>query len=788
MKRAFKMLVFVLLVTICIPFALCKGVSLAEGENRLNNAIALYIGSSVAYVNNSEGLIDKSNVEVKPILENGRTLVPVRFITESFGATVQWDENAKEVTINLDEKIIKMIIGNSKIIIGDTVSYLDIPAKIYNGRTYIPLRKFAESIGKKIFYDRGLIIISDIENIFDTENEKEKIDDIIRIVNNMPTVGSYENLKKLVQLNTINRYYELGTVTKTGTTSVPGSAVVDLNSGSTDYSTTNVQVQGVDEADVVKTDGEFIYQVNKQNVVVLKAYPSDDIKEVSKLSFDDKNFFPIELYVDSKYLIVIGSHTKNILISEDVSYSGSRDLTQAVIYDISDKYNIQKIREVELEGYYVSSRKIGTSLYIVTNKSIGYYIEENSSILHPVYRDTVDKEQYNEIDFSNIRYFPNTRESNYMIIGALNLEKPENKINIYTYLGAGQNIYASMQDLYVAVTKYDYTYMDSVNSSPQVSKIMIPSSNTNKATTVYKFSLANGQITYLNKGEVPGEVINQFAMDENKNYFRIATTTGYIWSSKEPSENNVYVLDETMNIAGKIEGIAPGEKIYSVRFMGDKGYLVTFRTVDPLFVIDLKDPFNPAILGKLKIPGYSDYLHPYDENHIIGFGKNTEEYSGNAYYQGIKIALFDVSDVNNPIQKFYETIGDRGTDSEILRNHKALLFSKDRNIIAFPITLMEIGDKTVTGDTASITQYGTFTFQGAYVYELDLTEGFKLKGRITHMTDADLKLIGDYIPYDYDKNVERILYINNDLYTLSKGIIKANDLYTLAEKNSVVIQ
>lgn len=241
-----------------------------------------------------------------------------------------------------------------------------------------------------------------------------------------------------------------------------------------------------------------------------------------------------------------------------------------------------------------------------------------------------------------------------------------------------------------------------------------------------------------------------------------------------------------MNICGEIEGIAKGEEIYSVRFMGDRGYMVTFKTVDPLFVIDLKDPTKPEILGALKIPGYSDYLHPYDENHIIGFGKDTIEVSGGAYYMGMKIALFDVSDVNNPVQKFSEVIGDRGTDSELLTNHKALLFSKEKNLLAFPVTVAEIKDKDSVLNEWGVPEYGEFVFQGAYVYNIDLDKGFTLKGKITHISDEEYLKSGNYNFYS-NKSVERIIYINDTLYTLSKGMYKANKLSDLSEINTLEI-
>lgn len=272
-------------------------------------------------------------------------------------------------------------------------------------------------------------------------------------------------------------------------------------------------------------------------------------------------------------------------------------------------------------------------------------------------------------------------------------------------------------------------------------------------------------------------------MDEHKGYFRIATTTGEVWSSgQDISKNHIYVLNSELKLAGKVENIAPGEKIYSTRFMGDRAYMVTFRNVDPFFVIDLKNPQKPAILGKLKIPGYSDYLHPYDENHIIGFGKDTVEMKGwdgepQAFYQGLKIAIFDVTNVSQPVEMSKVVIGDRGTDSEILNNHKALLFSKEKNLMAFPVTLMEktpgVKDKANTSPA-----YGSFSFQGAYIYNIDLKNGLKYKGRISHLEPADYQKAGDYW-YDSDNNINRVLYIGNVLYTISPGKIKAQSIANL---------
>ncbi|WHH59377.1 beta-propeller domain-containing protein [Petroclostridium sp. X23] len=765
-------------------------------RERISDAIVLYIGSPKANINNQLKDIDTANPEVYPMVKEGRALVPVRFISESLSANVDWNENTSEIKISLGSKDIRMILGSKIMKVNDKTILLEVPAEEANGRTLVPLRALAEALDKKVFYDRGLIVISDREKLFDVNTDKALLDKIIARVNVLPAVGSYEKLTSLIEEAKNHSGYRHGEMevstavaldTLTGAAPEAKKEAAPVSGSKTsDYSTTNIQVQGVDEADIVKTDGEYIYQVNKQRIVVAKAYPADQLNVVSTIAYGDQNFNPIELYLDDKHLVVIGSaYDKNIsdypaaakkkasIIRPDVEHT-----VKAIIYDISDKENIRSIREVELDGQYVTSRKIGTALYFITNKYLNYYyIQQQPEKSTPRYRDTAIGNSYINVDYKDIQYIPKFENPNYLIIAGLNLDKSDEKIKVSTYLGVSKNVYVSNDNMYIGVTSYNTEKDDMIR--PYVYQQL--------NTLVYKFSLNDGSITYLSKGEVPGTVLNQFSMDESKDYFRIATTKGDEWRNDEyTSKNNVYVLDETLNIVGKLEDVAPGEKIYSVRFMGDRAYVVTFKKVDPLFVIDLKNPKKPSILGALKIPGYSDYLHPYDENHIIGFGKDTVELSTGAFYQGLKMALFDVSDVNNPKEKFAEYIGDRGTDSELLRNHKALLFSKEKNLLAFPVTLKEARD-TSEGKHQGFPQYGEFTFQGAYIYNIGIENGFRLKGRITHLTEEDYLKSGNYW-YNSERNVERILYIDDIIYTLSKGMIKANNMSDLKEKKAVIIQ
>ena len=217
--------------------------------------------------------------------------------------------------------------------------------------------------------------------------------------------------------------------------------------------------------------------------------------------------------------------------------------------------------------------------------------------------------------------------------------------------------------------------------------------------------------------------------------------------------------------------------------MGDRLYLVTFKTVDPLFVISLKDPKKPKVLGELKIPGYSEYLHPLDENHIIGFGKDTAGGNENfSFYQGIKMAIFDVSDVNNPKEKFVEIIGDRGTESELLRNHKALMYMKNLELMAFPVTLYEKNEKSSAG------AYGTFSYQGAYVYNVNSNDGFKLRGRITHLDYfEENEYYGGYIN-ENKSFINRIIYANDSLYTFSGDKVKATRYSDMKEISEIELE
>jgi inhibitor of cysteine peptidase len=627
----------------------------------------------------------------------------------------------------------------------------------------------------------------------------------------LPVIGSMEKLKSLLsQMETQVRYFGMENA---GQAPIPSNdkAAVDASKGldgaaevpssesgaGQDFSQTNVQVQGVDEADIVKTDGKYIYQVSKGRIVISKAVPASAMKVVKVISFDQGNLRPLELYVDNAHMVVIGT-ASGYLYPQGAQAEPGLDIypppyryeqhVQAIVYDIKDKNNIRQVRELKLSGNYVSSRKLGNALYLVANKSINSYriVEENRVDL-PFYQDSVEGSKTVEIGLDKIRYFPDCSTPNYLLVAGLDLSQPGRKADVSSYLGSGHNIYVSQSALYAAVSRYELPRPQPANTP---GLLPVPR-QTQVNTTIYKFNLDGGRVAFKAKGKVPGTVLNQFSMDAYNGNLRVATTTGDMWRTDEgTSKNNVYVLDGSLSVIGKVENIAPGERIYSARFVGNRAYLVTFKNIDPFFVLDMSTPRAPKVLGALKIPGYSDYLHPVDGNHVLGFGKDTVEQkwtgwdgqeTSTAYYQGMKIALFDVTDVTRPVEKFKTVIGDRGTDSPLLGNHKALLFDKTKGLLAFPVTVME-----VPGGKANAATYGQFVFQGAYVYSFSIDKGLSLLGKITHLSEEDLLKSGSYW-YGSDKNVERVLYIGNTLYTVSNGMVKANELTTLKPTGSLLL-
>jgi uncharacterized secreted protein with C-terminal beta-propeller domain len=564
----------------------------------------------------------------------------------------------------------------------------------------------------------------------------------------------------------------------------------DAAGGTPEHSTTNVQVEGVDEADIVKNDGNHIYAISGNRVFIVKAYPAKSARVVSRIDFNEAASLN-ELFLVEDSLVVIGSGSNSAIpepgIGEEHPYPRGGS-TFMEVYDVSNKEKPARVRAVEYEGDYSTARMIDDDIHVVLT-TYPYYAYDRKGLepddVIPMYRE--DRQGGNPADFEPACDFREVEVvdprgfTSFLSIVSFSVDGVDPGLSKKVIAGYSDTVYASLGNIYVASAEWPY-----------YGGWRMPEPDSEARTTIHRFALEGPRTRYVASGQVPGTILNQFSMDESNGFFRIATTRGHLSREGSDTTNNVYILDPDMKIAGRLEGLAAGESIYSVRFMGARAYMVTFKKVDPLFVLDLADPLNPRVLGELKIPGYSDYLHPYDETHVIGVGKNTveaapEEGGNFAWYQGMKIAIFDVTDVANPTEMHKVEIGDRGTDSYALYDHKAFLFDREKNLLVVPVLLAELTPEQKASPERKDYDYGEYTFQGAYVYDISLEGGFKLKGRVTHAVDP----AGTEYEYGYygaPESVRRALYIDNDLYTVSEARIKINALDDLAEIKTVELK
>lgn len=528
-----------------------------------------------------------------------------------------------------------------------------------------------------------------------------------------------------------------------------------------DYSKTNNQVENVDEADIVKTDGKYIYYISQNKVYIV------DVKNMeitSKIEYENSSIYsylgPEQLFINENKLIVLGTYSEIDLIQkqdksdeyvEDKIETEQRNFTQAIIYDISDKSKPKEIRKVSLDGYYKDSRMIGKNIYFISAKIPTYYTNITEKEILPCYSDTVSLIKQESINYTDIAYLKSSNTNSYLLVGGFNIENKE-KVNIETFYGASaDDIYVSEENMYI--TEYDYGYDEDYGYSYYRTN---ENNKSNEKTKIYKFNLKDSQIKLQCTGEVNGYLKNQFSMDEYEGNLRIAITSGY----NQNSSNAILVFDKDLKEIGKIEDLAQDEKIYSVRFIGKIGYVVTFEQIDPLFVIDLSDPYNPVVKGQLKIPGYSSYLHPYDETHIIGIGYNTELNGyGGVINTTLKMSMFDISDLENPKEIFNVSIGNGKSSSEIINEHKALFYNKQKNLIGFPVYFQQAPD-----------------YKDSFViYKIDMEKGFEKYGEISEGSKR----------YNYNS---RMIYIGETIYVIRYDEIISYNMNDLKEIGRVELK
>ncbi len=756
-----------------------------------------------------------------PVHTGTRVLVPVRGFFEKIGVTVDWNSGDKVVIVKDDSQEIMLEVGNSAVLNNGAVEYLDCSVISKDSRTYIPLRYVSESFGYNVQWNGTTKSVHITKGPGNTGGELSDTKDL-------PTVGSLENLYQLLRYNDKmagHMYYNfdvLNNLERDFTDTEPAYTQDDSSkadapraaappesnaAAGADFSGTNNQVEGIEEADLIKTDGKYLYIAQKNKVIIVNADPNN-MKVISEIPCSSG---VSEIFIYNDKLILINGRSSLVLNPRNVKEGriftelfGSLRInsTNVKVYDITNRATPVTVSDKDYEGSYISSRMIEDDLYMVTNARVRFYAdfgydeiidilsnnnkkafmqeiamegEEAKEFLDemgfvsmeelydtlrssfenyvtPRYRDNKAGRDY-EISLDKIPYFKDMVRPNYMM--TIGIDVDSGKDDVSAYLGSSGQLYVSADDMYTTLASYEYNVLKSKLQKYPVYDYL---------TSVHRFGLRDGKITYEARGKIPGTILNQFSMDEYKGVFRIATTTD---SNRSSSENNVYSLDESMKIIGRLEGIAPGEKIYSTRFAGERIYMVTFRQMDPFFVIDAANPKKLSVLGYLKIPGFSSYMHILDKDHVLGFGYDTDDRQGwGIDTTGFKLSLFDVSDVAKPVEVKNEIIGELA-ESPVGSDHKALMISLDKGIMGFPLIYLN-----------SDSDY----FVGYYLYNVS-SKDFSFKGRVSHIAK-------DSSIYDVkeDDIIYRGVYINDYLYTFSENKLQAYDLGTLKVKGSISIK
>lgn len=564
------------------------------------------------------------------------------------------------------------------------------------------------------------------------------------------------------------------------TDSFGGSSFAPKATAETSYGETNTQVAGVDEADIIKNDGKNIYILNRNinKVQIISAFPATSMNLVAEINLqvsNDNNYrYYNDMYLKDNKLILIYTLSRSIMIPEVVPYEiqGTlRDSDMAIgkiapnymrhinfsgaeIYDISDKQNFKLERTVMAEGNLVSSRMIDDTIYLMSSKYSYFYYPQPADMytkenLMVAYSDSKIGDELKYVPIENMYCILDKDNPQNMlnISTILALDTNENgELNITNFTGTGHQMYTSLNNIYLFGQSWDQN---------------------NTYTDIYKYKIKGTNVEFAASNKVLGSILNQFSADEYNGYFRIATNS---WNDG----NNIFILDENLQKTGEIIGLAKGEQIKSCRFMGDKGYVVTYRNIDPLFSLDLSNPNKPIVTGELKIPGFSSYLHPLSENLIIGIGENTtplywrdengNEIEAGVRQIGIKVSLFDVADESKPVELKALTIGGPGSYTDIGYDHKSFMHMKDKDLVAIRGTF---NGKPVNGQ-----EFYEYKSQAILISVKNNTLNIEkiLDGNISYETGNRVTYIGDVL-YHFTGN-EVIAYRLSDYTKL--GFVKYN--------------
>ncbi|MEO1270805.1 MAG: beta-propeller domain-containing protein [Myxococcota bacterium] len=584
------------------------------------------------------------------------------------------------------------------------------------------------------------------------------------------------------------QYRSLAAITSSGSYNPGGytaTGATDLTDKS--VSTTNNQEDGVDEADILKVDGDYVYALHGSALVIVEALRDENVRTINsarQVSWTQIEGQPFEMFVaGDRALIMLRTNHSEVqgtfsTSNEDVpERADDFKLVKAALYDITDRSAPKLMRELFVEGDYLSSRRIGDRSYIVTKamldgppiddtpSSDATWLSRREAAINnaklsdwiPYYYDVrYDAAGNTTLEASNCSCddtyaAPSGEGDDALAVYSISLESGDSSIETTTIIGDGATVYSSRKSLVVALTNYaELTYGDAgrptFTGGPATDED--PQNSTGQVTTLHHFELSDsGKVRYDASGQVDGWILNQFSLSEHNGTLRVATQLGYngdpdvqtlvftLRAGAKPSSTFTTAggNSQYLKVLGELRGIGYGEDLYAVRFKGDVGYVVTFLETDPLWTIDLSDPSSPKILGELMVPGYSTYLHPIDGGRIIGVGRAdwTDD-------EGIKLSLFDVSDLSRPTAIQERAVGDINTTSPVEETHKAFLWLEDLDLMAIPL------------DSSSYASLGIYKVENGFVSVAVLDHGDLRDSGSGFPSILRSQRIGDYL-YAYSR-------------------------------------
>ncbi len=587
-----------------------------------------------------------------------------------------------------------------------------------------------------------------------------------------------------------------------------------------DYTTTNNQVAGVDEADFIKNDGTRIFVLSGGKLYATTSWPASDLAILGKVAVEG---YPRELFLDGTNRAVVFSQVfrKYPLQPElgftcdalNCGYSFS-NTTKMTVFDVSDMTNLKVINEYFLPGSYQSARKIGTSVRMVMTDSfrfpatVKFWPDYSEKLWDPSSKSRLAA-RYNELISTNEALIraqtlsdwlpPGTAVLNgksskmpqdcesfsrvnaptrlgIVTVATLNLSNPTAVIDRNSILGEAGEIYASASNLYVA-TRHWWWW---------------PRPGQKDTTYVHKFDISQPEkARYVASGTIDGHIVDQFSMDENsKGFFRLATTiSSRVPDLKNPNNwwgtlettNQIHVTQENkgrLEVVGQTEELAKGERIMSSRFLEDSAYVVTFRQVDPLFTFDLKDPTHPKKVGELKVPGFSSYIHPLGKDHLLTIGTYIPEDNTDWRARALQLAIFDVSDLANPKQTHVQLVGTAYSWSEAQHEHKAFNYFAAKKLLAIPFSDWSYNYRNDG-------EYWSSFVSDLRVFEVDPAKGFTAKGALSM---RDVFQVSTYYNWTYywTPQVRRSVMADDFVYAISDAGLRVANIADLSKPIATV--